>query len=289
MGKYLVKNKELRNLSAHIFAKIRKDYLSAFSAQAAFFILLSFFPFMLFMLNMTKYLPFNQTDVMNAVISIIPMDLHSYVVTIINELYSKTSGTIISFSAILLIWSASRGILAISTGLNAVYRTKESRNYFVLRFIATIYTFLMAIIIVVVLSVFVFGNTIINAIIQKYSQFENIASFIVSIRTAAGIVVLVIFFMLVYKKLPNRKGRKRDELPGALFTTTIWLGLSYLFSIFIDNFTNISYTYGSLTGIIIALMWLYICMYVMLLGAEINYFLQEGYLTHLKKVLKCRK
>lgn len=266
--------------------KMRDDYLSAFSAQATFFILLSFFPFMMFLLTMTKFMPFSQTDVITAITNIVPDDLTSYIVSIVHELYGKATGTVISFSAIILVWSASRGILAIMNGLNAVYRTDESRGYVVLRLIATVYTFIVAIMIVVMLCVFVFGNAIFDNLSNQYTKLHEIAGLIISIRSGSGIILLFLFFMLIYKILPNHKGRKRDEIPGALFATAGWMSLSYLFSVFVDNFTNISYMYGSLAGIIIALLWLYVCMYILFLGAEINYFLQEGYLTAIKNVIK---
>lgn len=269
-----------------MLAKMRDDYLSAFSAQSTFFILLSFFPFMLFLLTMARFMPFSKQDVVNAISGAVPGDITPYIISIINELYGKATGTLISFSAIILVWSAARGILAIMKGLNAVYRTDESRGYIALRVIATIYTFIVAIVVVGMLSIFVFGNTIFNKLTAEYSKLADIAGLIISVRTGVGIVIIFLFFILVYKILPNHKVKNRDEIPGALFATAGWIALSYLFSIFVDSFTNMSYMYGSLAGIIITLLWLYICMYILFLGAELNYFLHEGYLTRLKNVIK---
>ncbi len=269
-----------------ILDKMRDDYLSAFSAQATFFILLSFFPFMLFLLTMAKFMPFTKQDVVSVISSAIPSDITPYIISIVNELYGKATGTLISFSAIILVWSASKGIMAIMRGLNAVYRTDESRGYVILRLISTVYTFIVAIVVVGMLSIFVFGNTIFNKLTAEYSELADIAGLIISLRTGVGIIIIFFFFILIYKKLPSHNVSHRDEIPGALFATAGWIALSYLFSIFVDSFTNMSYMYGSLAGIIISLLWLYVCMYILFLGAELNYFIHEGYLTRFKNVIK---
>ncbi len=266
--------------------KMRDDYLSAFSAQATFFILMSFFPFMLFLLTMAQFMPFTKQDVVSAISGVIPSDITPYIISIVNELYGKATGTLISFSAIVLVWSASKGIMAIMRGLNAIYRTDESRGYVILRLISTVYTFVVAIVVVGMLSIFVFGNTILNKLTAEFSEFADIAGLIISLRTGVGIIIIFLFFILIYKKLPSHDVKHRDEIPGALFATAGWILLSYVFSIFVDSFTNMSYMYGSLAGIIICLLWLYVCMYILFLGAELNYFIHEGYLTRLKNVIK---
>ena len=75
-------------------------------------------------------------------------------------------------------------------------------------------------------------------------------------------------------------------MPGAAFASVAWLAISRLVLVYVDIFPNISIMYGSLAGIVIAMLWLYFCMYFLLLGAMVNYFLSKGYLTRVKKMLK---
>lgn len=268
------------------FEKMKKDHVTAFSAQSAFFILLSVFPFLMLLLTFTKYLPFSQSDVTELMLKVVPTEFTTYTISIVDELYQKATKTVLSMSAIVSLWSASKGILSMMNGLNTIYRTNESRNYFVLRFIATIYTLLFMIILIVMLSVFVFGNKIFDMLIAKIPAINDILGLVISIRTGVGIVIIFLFIALVYKALPNRKVKMKTQIPGAVFTTAAWLLLSYGFSIYIDSFSNFSYMYGSLAGIMLAMLWLYFSMYVIFLGAEINYFITEGYLTRLRNVLK---
>lgn len=106
--------------------------------------------------------------------------------------------------------------------------------------------------------------------------------FIIRIRTFVTLVVLTVFWDLVYKFLPNRKNRAkttlRRQLPGAVFTACGWLLVSFIFSVYLDIFTGFTNMYGSLTTIILILLWLYVCMYIILLGGEVNALLERFYI-----------
>lgn len=266
--------------------KMTQDHIAAFSAQSAFFILLSFFPFVMLILTLTQYLPFTQGDVTKLFLSVAPTEFSSYIVMIIDDLYQKASVSVISISVIFTLWSASKGILSLTNGFNAVFRIEESRGYFILRGISTIYTFMMLLILAVMLSLFVFGNKLFHSLIEHIPAINNIVGLIANLRTVVSLVIMVLFFLLVYTALPNRKSKWKKQIPGAIFTTVAWIGLSYALSIYMNNFSNFSYMYGSLTGIILVIIWLYFSMYVVFLGAEINCFLENGYLTRIKNVLK---
>lgn len=259
------------------FQKISRDSVSAYSAQAAFFIMLSFFPFAIIIISLTQFLPFSESDVMELVLSIVPVEIKSFLNTILSDIYGRATGAVLSLSIITVIWSASRGILSLTTCFNKVYDIKESRNYFLLRGISAVYTLLMAILIVITLILFVFGNRIYTVILEYFPILDEIAGKVKNTRSLTGIAIFFLFFMLVYKILPNRKTKFRHVIPGALFATAGWIGLSMAFSVYVDYFTNISYMYGSLTSIVVSLLWLYFSMYIVFIGCEINYYWWEGY------------
>lgn len=250
--------------------KLRDDFVNAFSAQAAFFTFISFFPFAMFLLTLIQYLPFEESTVLKICSNIFPTAFNSFIVTIVGELYDKASGTIMSVTVIATLWSASKGFLAIVRGMNSVYNNKETRNYFVLRFWSALYTLLFAILIIILLVIFVFGNQLSIYIIERVPLLKEFALLIISIRTVVGLCVLILFFCLIYVVIPNRKSRFLSELPGAILTSAGWMGFSYLYSFYIDNMGNYSYTYGSLTAIVLCMLWLYALMYMMFIGAELN-------------------
>ena len=134
----------------------------------------------------------------------------------------------------------------------------------------------MLLVLAVVLSLVVlgFGNSISLLINEYIPVIYYVMERIIEIRAIASICVLVAFSTLVYKFLPNGKRRWRNQLPGAIFTAFGWILASFIFSIYIDVFKGFSNMYGSLTTIVIIMLWLYFCMYILLLGGELNVLLE---------------
>ena len=94
------------------------------------------------------------------------------------------------------------------------------------------------------------------------------------LRMAITPVVVVGFLLLIYKFLPNRKDLFRKQIPGAIFTAIGWLVISWVFSVYLDIFKGFSDMYGSLTTIVLIMLWLYFCMYIMMMAVEFNVFLE---------------
>lgn len=258
------------------FNKTKEDFVSAFAAQAAFFIILSFFPFLMFLLTLLNFLPVSPKELQDIISGILPDTVNHIVNTIFSELTKNSSGAVLSATVIAALWSASRGMLALVRGLNAVYGYKETRNYFFIRGISMLYTLAFAALLIITLLLLVFGNRFYGFILQKLPGLEDFALIFMSIRTLSTMIVLSLFFLLMYLIIPNRKSRILRELPGALLTAGGWLGFSYLFSLYIDHRNHYTYTYGSLTTLAICMLWLYFCMYLLFLGAEFNILLASG-------------
>lgn len=157
-----------------------------------------------------------------------------------------------------------------ASGLNCVYESRETRNYVFLRIRATFYTVVFIVAIVFSLLLTVFGNMLSIPIIKYLPFMTQVIDFLLRFRTLLSFVVLTVFWILVYRFLPNRRDLLRRQLPGAVFTACGWLFISFIFSIYLDVFTGFSDMYGSLTTIILILLWLYGCMYIVLLGGEVN-------------------
>lgn len=255
--------------------KLRDDSISAFAAQAAFFIILSVFPFLMFLLTLLNYLPFTLKDCEDFVINLLPNLVSSFVSTILSEVSFQTSGTVLSITMLAALWSASRGVLALSRGLNSVYGYRETRNYFRVRAVSTLYTLVFAVLLILTLILLVFGNQLYRLIIAHIPFLGNAAFLILSMRTLIVMLILTFFFLLLYLVLPNRRSSFFCELPGAILSAGGWLGFSYLFSFYIDHMSSLSATYGSLTAVVVCMLWLYACMYIVFIGAEINNLLSH--------------
>lgn len=256
--------------------KLREDSISAFAAQAAFFIILSVFPFAMFLLTLLNYLPISADDLRIFMSGIFPVTVNNILNTIFSELVEKSSGAVLSVTVIAALWSASRGMLALARGLNAVYGHKETRNYFLIRGVSMLYTLGFAVLLIATMILLVFGNQLYGFIIKKLPFLGNLALIIMNLRSLVTMAVLTLFFLLMYLVIPNRKSRLFRELPGAILAAGGWLGFSYLFSFYLDHMSGYTYTYGSLTTLAICMLWLYFCMYILFIGAEINMQVTTG-------------
>lgn len=264
------------------FSELKNDHASAYSAQASYFIVLSFIPFTMLLLTLIQYTPVTKSDLLKFAVDMSPISIDPLLIGIIDEVYAKTFA-VVSVSAVLTIWSSAKGLLAITNALNMVYDVKETRNYYVLRLRAAFYTVMFVVAIVLSLVVMVFGNSIHGFLERNYPIIANITGFIIQIRTVIVLLVLTLFFSVLYQFLPNRKSYLKCQIPGAIVTSVSWLIFSYGFSLYVDRYSGFSNMYGSLTTLIIVMLWLYSCMYIMLIGAEINSYYEHIFFKYLKK------
>jgi membrane protein len=226
--------KEFKEFYLHLskfLGKIKHDHISAFSAQAAFFIMLSFFAFFIIIMSLARYFPFDQSDLVSFILSIMPLELQKYLYIVVNDISQKTNGAVISISVITALWSSSKGILSVSNCFNLVYEIEETRNYFFLRFLCMIYTLVLALILIITLTLFVFGNQLYELISYYFPVLNDILNRIIYFRSIVGVFMYFIFFCALYKILPNKKIMFKYVLTGAAFSTAGWLLLSFLFSI----------------------------------------------------------
>ncbi|MCI9148534.1 MAG: YihY/virulence factor BrkB family protein [Hungatella sp.] len=259
-----------------IFDKYKKDEVTVYAAQASFFIVISFFPFIMLLLTLIQFIPaLNKSDVLELLVSIMPDMLDSLVIGIVDELYTKSPATVVSLSAIVAIWSASRGMLGIERGLNRVYESPQPRGYIVRRLICSGYTVLFVAACIASLLLLVLGGSIQRLIIRIFPVVSAFTRYVISFRSFLALAVLVIVFTGLYTLVPVRSHSMKSQLPGALFSTLGWIVFSGLFSIYFNNFSNYSYMYGSLTAVVVLMLWLYICICILLIGAELNYHLER--------------
>lgn len=249
--------------------------MGAYSAQTAFFMFLSLIPLVMLLLTMLSKFGTTSEEIIHNAESIAPGFLLRFLNTYLDEIIDVGSISVTIVSAIVLLWSASRGVFAIICGLNSVYEVKEHRNYFVIRLLAILYTGAFVLMMLIALLLMVFGNAIGEYVYSLMNDLKGLVYIISSLRFVIGFVMLVLFFMLVYKTLPGAKVRFAEQIPGAVISSAGWVAFSILFSFYIDNFSNYSNIYGSLTIIIVLMLWLYGCMYIMFIGAEMNFILSS--------------
>ncbi|MGI6096156.1 MAG: YihY/virulence factor BrkB family protein [Lachnospiraceae bacterium] len=253
----------------NFFKRMSKDHVSAYASQAAYFVLVSIFPFLLLLMTLIPYTPLNKQEIIDAILLFIPENFQGMILGVVNEVYAK-SLAVVPVTAIAALWSAGKGVQALTNGLNCIYGVEETRNFLVTRFRAILYTLIFIFAIVMTLILLVFGNGIQIRLTKYFPGLFHVLEMIIGLRTIVTLLILTVVFLLLYKFIPNQKRTIKSQLPGAIFTSMAWSLASFGFSLYFDLKGGIGNMYGSMTGILLVLLWMYICMYLIMLGAELN-------------------
>lgn len=248
--------------------QMKKQNISAYAASIAFFFFLSIVPMLMMLCAIIPYTPVTEENLVQAVTDVVPDMVDAMVVSLISDVYDR-SGGIMSIAIIATIWSAAKGVMALMTGLNAVNGVEEKRNYFVIRVIACFYTIVMLLIVILSLVINVFGNQLVSIALYRLPQLERIVDFCMNFRFLVVWVVMTVLFAAIYAYVPNKKLKFREQIPGSTFSAVVWSVFSWGFSIYV-TYGNSYGVYGSLSIIIIVLLWMYFCMYIIMIGAYLN-------------------
>ena len=250
-----------------LFSFIRRgldDNIMMYAAQAAYYLVLSAIPFIILLLSVVQYIiPLNRADVLAAVPDLLSPTLKTFIEEIINEIFSKPMLSLISFSAVTTLWSASRGFAATERGIKSIYKIPKRKFFIADILISLLYTLIFIAMIILSLVAIVFERTIISILGNRLPWLSiniNLSQYILFY------ILMVLFFAVIYASFSSRKIQFRRHLPGAVFTASAWIFFSFVFSIYI----NYSRIYGSLTAIVLLMLWIYSCVTILLFGAEIN-------------------
>ena len=266
----------------------RDEHIPAFAAQSAFFLFLSFFPIISLVLTFTDIFPFSKDELLRVIYQVIPADFEPLILQIVNDIYQNASSSVAVISFIIALWSAAKGFMSIRDGLNEVYRARDNRNYVVARSISMIYTAVFIVILVALILLNIFGRQIAVWLMTKYPDSRQVTIFVYSFRSFASFVVVFVLLVMMYSFVPNRKLHVARQIAGAMFAAFAWVGIARLFSIFIDHYLGHSSVYGSLTTVVLVMIWLYYVCFMIFIGGMINEFIYEYYYRSrkLKKRLK---
>ena len=268
--------KELINIIKEILYRLKINNIDEHAAGCSYYTILAFIPLILLILTLTKYFGIDENFFIFILEGMIPTDiLNDAVISIVKEVYSKSVGTI-TISALVTLWSAGKGFFALCKGLSNAYEVKTENEYIRFKLRALILTIIFIFAVVLTLLLLVFGNRF-NIFLQKrFNIFSTIINTIVKSKTLISTISLFIIFTLMYKFIPKHKYKLKYQVPGAIFAAIACNVISIFYSIYINAFTGFSVMYGSLTTAVLAMMWVYACMYSILLGATLNNIISKN-------------
>ncbi|HZK55336.1 MAG TPA: YihY/virulence factor BrkB family protein [Desulfosporosinus sp.] len=264
-----------RTIKQLIFRYKEAD-LPSMSAQITYYLILAFFPFLLFLINLLSFTPLSSELLITNFNAFLPHDTAILVKNMLVQTVQAKSTTLLILGMLGSLWAASKGVSAIRKGLNNSYEVKESRHFVHLSFIALISTLGVTVMIIFTIVMLVFGKIIgsyVFGLIGATHLFEIIWSFL---RYGIPLSLMFMTFSLIYKYVPNRRLKFKNIMVGTIFATGGWITTSLLFSFYVNTFANYEKVYGSLGGVIALISWLYISALIILLGGELNAISSNG-------------
>ena len=269
-----------------LIIRIKNVEMGGMGAQLAYFFLLSFFPLLIFLVTLLPYLNLEQGQVFDFLYQIMPAEVYTLIEGTLTEVLTKQNGGLLSIGILGTIWSASRGVDALMKALNRAYDV-DGRAGWVNRTWSLLFTVSLVGVILMALVLPVFGQQIGNLVFSYIGVEQSFATIWTFVRWIMPPALIYIVLMLLYWIVPNTDPRLTilSVVPGALFATSGWLGLTYFFSFYISNFGNYSATYGSIGGVIILMLWLYFTGMILIFGGLINASVQKYQLERKNKKL----
>ncbi|MBD2860960.1 YihY/virulence factor BrkB family protein [Paenibacillus oceani] len=262
-----------------LVCRFRDDEVPALGAQLTYYLILAFFPFLIFLVSVVGVMQMFGEEVIRDLILLLPEQSSGLIRTVLDEVTASRSHSLLSLGMVATIWSASNGINAVIKGLNKAYDEAETRPFWKVRGLSVLSTIILAVVFLLSASMVVFGKVIGEQLFERlgypagFDTIWSIVKYVIPLAAMLGV------FMLLYRFAPNRKLRYQDVWPGALAAALGWIVTSLLFSFYVNAFGSYSKTYGSLGGAIVLLIWLYISSIILLVGGEMNAtfaFFREG-------------
>ena len=264
----------------HIATAVVRKYLAldmaVYAGSATLFLLMASFPMLMWVLVLVNLLPgFSVESVAELLADFLPQipSVQESTIQLLQNLSSQSAQFVASLAVLTTIVSASGGMSALQIGLQRL--TPGSRRTFLNRLLAVGYTFVFELLLLVMLalqgmkSLFArFADTLpffrhYAAVVHEAQRVANIGRFVI-------IPLLFVLLLLIYTYGPGGRRTLRSQLPGTIFATAGWLIFSRVFSFYILHFWRLSYIYGSLTAVILVILWLFVIINLIFLGAGLN-------------------
>lgn len=270
--------KQLKEFVLKMIKRYTSHNLSTLSAYMAYYWVLAFFPFLIFIISLLTYTNLPTGIFMEYVSDIVPNSLIPVITSTINQFIANRSTALLSFGGLITLWTAGTAVNALIRGIHNAYNSKYVRPYIFSRMIAIIYTILLAVLIIFLMVGLVFGNRVGDYLFSMLDMNKGIFMPLWNMaRLIMPFIALVVVIYIMYRFIPRKYVKNARVWPGVFFTSVGWYLFSLFFSIYVDNYSKYNQLYGSIGSVFILLIWLYGSCTLLLLGAEINAVLQESH------------
>jgi membrane protein len=262
-----------KELARRLWREIQEDELLGRSAQLSYYVILALFPALIVLtaimglLSVQNYVP----EMMNYLRNVLPADALSMVRRFLDQIAQGSGADILSLGLLGALWASSSGMTAMMDALNIVYDVKEdSRPFWRVRLTAILLTIGLAGFIIASLTLVLSGEHIGRWLADFIGLGAVFTWAWIVLQWPAAIGLMLLVVGAVYYFCPDIKQDWRWVSPGSAFAVVMWFVVSLGFKIYVENFGSYNKVYGSISGVIVLMLWLYWSGMVLLVGGEIN-------------------
>lgn len=248
------------------------DDMLTYAAAVAYQVFFSLFPFIIFLLSLLGMLkiPGLFDFLLQQSKAVMPGQAFSLIEGIVSQVRSQSAGGILSFGAVVALWSASSAVRMTMHAMNVAYDVEAERPAWKKIPLSILYTLMLAAMLILAVGLVLLGNTAAEWFSQQVGLGNMFVTLWTWLRIPVAVVLLVVILAIVYDLFPNFDQPFRLITPGAVLAVIVWIAASLGFSFYVSNFSSYSATYGSIAAVIIILLYFFISAAVVLFGAEVN-------------------
>ena len=265
-------------LSRRVWREIDQDAVTDRAAALVYYFLFSLFPALLFLTALIAYLPLQglQDRLLTYATDMLPPDAAATLERTLAEIVGIRRGGLVSLGVLAALWASSNGMASLMSTMNRVWGVKERRSWWRRRLVAIGLTLGFSVFIIGSLLLLVFGGVIGGAIANFFGM-GGVFKVIWNAVSIPLVVVCALFAIeLVFYAAPAGPREWQWITPGAAFALAAWLAMSFGLRFWVSRFADYSATYGSIGGVILLMLWLYLTSVVLLVGAEIDAEIQAA-------------
>jgi membrane protein len=261
-----------RELGQRVWRKAYEDEVLGRAASLSYYFLFAMFPTLLFLTALLGLLPGPDlmANLMGYAASVLPGDAASLVERTLNEILRGASRGLLSVGALAAWWAASSGTASIAMALNVAHRLDDRRPWWLRRLTALVLTLVLAVFTLTALLLLVFGERIGEGLARWVGLGPVFTLLWTVLHWPAAALLGLSGITLLYTLAPAVGPPWRLVTPGSLFALVAWLAMSFALRAYVAYFIDYNATYGSIGGVILLMLWLYLGGVALLVGAEIN-------------------
>ncbi|MBN1205750.1 MAG: YihY/virulence factor BrkB family protein [Myxococcaceae bacterium] len=268
-----------REFGRRLVKEFQEDTVTDCAAQLSFYFLFSLFPLLFVLVTLVAYLPFapGAVEAMVARLApLVPGEAMALVDEHLRSLVNQPRPKLLTVGIVVVLWTASRGVDALRKALNMAYDVPESRPFWRTQGVAMLMTLVGALLIPVSFTVFLLGGKA-GAWLAERLELEEAFHLIWSwLRWPFTASLVMLMLALCYYVLPDVKQRFKYITPGSVLGTSLWMACTWGFTWYVEQFGRYNVTYGSIGGVVVLLLWLYITGLIFITGGEVNAILEHA-------------